>query len=465
VTLLPTQAAFASSTYRNKAYIGPMGSGKSEILCRCAIGLSVLVPGNQGVIGRYTYRDFSRTTQRTLERVMPPELVERELPGGDGWVLRSVDPDRPSTMWTAHFDEPGTYSSMGLGWYAIDEVNGDDLSPSVPELVWRMLNARLGRDVPQVKNPYGMMGGNPGGHSWPWKYHHPDSPDRLPEAWMFTPRPFENSANLPPGYYERLERDNGAEWVARYVHGSHEVFEGQVYPELSESLHTCEPFAIPAFWPRVISLDHGLRNPTCVGFAAIDPDGRIFVYDEHYEAGKLISYHAEKIKQRLPSMAKAREVTWVADPSIFSKTMQTAGKFYSVADQYAEAGLEEWTHGENDVKAGRDVIKQRLKTRSLVFFRGRCPNIWRELTGLHWRRLRSLEDRNAPEQEADVDNHGPDMLRYMVMARPEGALELKPKTIRLYTHAEQKKRFQREHINKAVARLRAGYQHPKDDYV
>jgi hypothetical protein len=442
-----------------------MGCGKSVVGTRHMLTCCAGVPGNAWVVGRFNKTDFDRTTRVTIDQILSdaPEFVEAELPGGDGWKIRTTDPDRPSTIWVMHFDESGPYASMDLGGAFIDEINGSDLSAPVPIEVWRVVAARVLR-LKHVARPYFICTGMPLGHNCYWRMAAPASPDRRDDCAWFKPQPFENAPNLRDGYYQDLLK-NGEEWAARYVYGSDEVFEGQVYPELSESLHTCDPFVVPATWPRMIVLDHGLRNPTCVGFAAVNPDGVIFVYDEHYEAGKLISYHAEQIKKRLPAMAKAREVAWVADPSIFSKTMQTAGKFYSVYDQYAEAGLEDWTPGENDVRAGRDEIKRRLKERKLIFFRGRCPNIWREMQGLHWRRLRSLDDRNAPEQEADVDNHGPDMLRYMVMSRPEAATEVKPKTVKLYTDDEQRRRFQHRHIQQSVARLRAQNQPPGDDYV
>lgn len=281
---------------------------------------------------------------------------------------------------------------------------------------------------------------------------------------MFSPSPMENGPNLPPGYYERLARDNGPEWVARYVHGSHDVFEGQVYPELSDALHCENPFVIPPTWPRIIALDHGLRNPTCVIFAAINQDGVIFLYDEHYEAGKLVAHHAQRIKTRLPGMEKAREVTWVADPSIFSKAMQTEGRVFSVYDEYEEAGLAEWTPGENDIAAGRNRIKTMLRDGKLKFFRGRVPNTWREMTQLHWQRLRTLQDRDAPEQEADVDNHSVDALRYLVMSRPDPAEKPKeaPKPVR---HEDVQRRFAKQHIAKAIARHQRTFREREDDFV
>ena len=81
---LGTQFAFTSSPHRIKAYVGAMGSGKSEILCRTCIDISSRLPGSRGVIGRYTFRDFQRTTRETMDRVLLPDIVERQLPGGDG---------------------------------------------------------------------------------------------------------------------------------------------------------------------------------------------------------------------------------------------------------------------------------------------------------------------------------------------------------------------------------------------
>lgn len=420
ITLRPTQQAFASSPCRHKAYIGPMGSGKSLVLCLVCLILASSIPGNAGVIGRYSRFDFNRTTRIRLEALLPEALIERQLPNGEGWVIRTSDPERPSTLWTAHFDEAGPYASMDLGFFAIDEANGDDLSPSVPEEVYNMLAARLGR-LTHVRRPYGLVCGNPLGHNWIWKKFHAESPDRLPDHEMFCPRPYENAESLQPGYYERLEETMGAEWVARYVMGSHDVFEGQVYPELSVDRHMTDPFEIPAHWPRIVPLDHGMRNPTACGFIAVNEDGILFPYDEHYEGSKPISYHAEKIKQRVPAMEKARSIRWPADPSIFAKTMQKAGKTYSVFDEYSDYGLDQWEPGENDVAAGRNRIKEYLKAGKIKFFRGRVPNLWREMTQLHWHRARTLGDRNVKEQEADKDNHSPDYLRYAIMTRPDSA--------------------------------------------
>ncbi len=460
---LPTQAAFLGSPVRYKFYIGPMGCGKSIVGTHHMLTCCTSTPGNAWVVGRFNKTDFDRTTRVTIDSVLSraPEYVEGQLPNRGGWRIRTTDPDRPSTIWVMHFDESGPYASMDLGGAFIDEINGSDLSQPVPIEVWKVVASRVLR-LRHVKHPYFIATGMPRGHNAYWSMAAPTSPQRRDDCAWFKPQPFENAPNLRPDYYEDLLK-NGPEWAARYVYGSDEVFEGQVYPELNDAEHGVNPFEIPATWPRTVSLDHGLRNPTCAGFSAINADGVIFLYDEHYEAGKVISYHAAQIKKRLPAMQKARSIDWVADPSIFSKAMQSDGRVFSVFDEYADAGLDEWRPGENDVAAGRNRIKQLLKEGKLKFFRGRCPNIWREMEGLHWRRLKSLLDVNQPEQEADVDNHGPDMLRYLVMSRPDAAT--RPREHKPVDQVQRRIRRMRGDVKAALAAAREEREGGSKGYV
>jgi len=434
------------------------------------------VPGNAWVVGRYNKTDFDRTTRVTIEQILgqAPEFVEAQLPGGDGWKIRTPDPDRPSTIWVMHFDESGPYASMDLGGAFIDEINGSDLSAPVPIEVWRVVASRVLR-LKHVRHPYFIATGMPLGHNCYWRLAAPASPDRRDDCAWFKPQPFENAPNLREGYYQELLK-NGEEWAARFVYGSDEVFEGQIYPELSEGIHTVAAFPIPETWPRIIALDHGLKNPTAVLFIAVGFDGDLYVYDEHYEAGQRIEYHAEQIskritwgtgwrnRERLRGAVQPREVTWVADPSIFYDADRWKdGKIYRIRDEYEDAGLDEWSAGENDVTAGRNRIKQYLADGKLKFFRGRCPNLWREMQGLHWKRLRTLQDRNAPEEEADIDNHTVDALRYAVMSRPDATERPKeaPKPVK---HEDVQKKFAKQDIARAVAAHHRQFRHDEDDF-
>src|SRR5690606_41475359 len=63
----------------------------------------------------------------------------------------------------------------------------------------------------------------------------------------------------------------------------------------SLSLHD----ALPISWKRLRGMDIGLTNPTVVLWAAVDPDGRLVIYDEFYRTGATRSEeHTSELQSR-----------------------------------------------------------------------------------------------------------------------------------------------------------------------
>ena len=44
----------------------------------------------------------------------------------------------------------------------------------------------------------------------------------------------------------------------------------------------CEPFDIPEWWPRIVIGDWGFAAMTWIGYAAISPTRRVYIYREQY---------------------------------------------------------------------------------------------------------------------------------------------------------------------------------------
>jgi len=84
-----------------------------------------------------------------------------------------------------------------------------------------------------------------------------------------------------PGYMARLEALPEIE-RKRLMDGDWEVFEGQVFPELAQRVHGCEPFDIPPEWERFMVIDWGYSNPFSVGWYAVDFEGILYRYREWY---------------------------------------------------------------------------------------------------------------------------------------------------------------------------------------
>jgi len=238
---------------------------------------------------------------------------------------------------------------------------------------------------------------------------------------------FDNKKNLPDDYIKHMEKSYSPEMVKRYLYGSWDVFEGQVFVEFNKNTHVVDPFEIPNDWERLISIDHGLVNPTAVLWGAIDGDGNIFIYDEHYEGGKPVSYHANKIKQKT---GKQKISLTIIDPSTQAKTREKDGFPFSVIQEYNDYGIYP-IPGNNDVAASLNRIKEYLKvlpkrphpikmgevgSPRLFFFRS-CEHTIDEITKYHWRKVGTMVNRNPLEAVSDIDDHTVDALRYMIMAR------------------------------------------------
>lgn len=208
--------------------------------------------------------------------------------------------------------------------------------------------------------------------------------------WSLDDNPF-----LAPAYVENLKRSTPAGmWYDRSIKGLWVAAEGMIYEAFLRETHVCEPFDIPAEWERVGAIDLGFDNPFVHLWGALDPDRRLYIYREHYEAGRLLSYHAEAIKD-------GGALSW------------------RVRDHDAQEGAELEERGIETIPAQKDVllgiqkVAQRMaiqpdgKPRIMVF--NNCVNLIDELGRYRWR---GGGKKDEPVKEHD---HACDALRYMVV--------------------------------------------------
>ncbi len=107
-----------------------------------------------------------------------------------------------------------------------------------------------------------------------------------------------------PDYANKLELLPEAEKRAK-KYGDWHAFKGSVFTtfrpirfpnEPNNALHVVDEFAIPEWWPRIISIDWGKRAMCHAMWAAISPDKRVYIYRERYWKGKDIPYWAGEIR-------------------------------------------------------------------------------------------------------------------------------------------------------------------------
>src|SRR5271166_1223775 len=321
---LPKQAEFHGMSKKFRFFVGGWGNGKSSAGVAEALMLALEYPGSTGLICRKTRGELKATTQHHFfnggggdpERGdytgCPEELIQKfnKTEGKLTLINGSV----------IHFwplDEPDKLSNLNLGWFLIDQAE------EVPEEMFLMLRGRLRqRNAPRC----GLLLANPEGHNWIWMYC-VQRPGDFPEMGMVHAKTRDNP-NLPEDYLEALEKMPKA-WRERFMEGSFDVFSGQIWPEFDPDVHCINPFPVPLNWEIVEGIDHGRRNPTAVLWAAMDEMGNIFIVDEHYEAGQLVSHHAQAILQTRTNYKLP--VYTVIDASAAQKDPNTGR---SVIDEY-----------------------------------------------------------------------------------------------------------------------------------
>lgn len=97
-----------------------------------------------------------------------------------------------------------------------------------------------------------------------------------------------DNPHIDPDYRRSLEALPEAEKQAK-LYGNWDAFSGQVFDEFRDrrypdepenALHTCEPFQIPSWWPKLVIGDWGMRAMTYIAFLAISPSRRVYIYKE-----------------------------------------------------------------------------------------------------------------------------------------------------------------------------------------
>jgi PBSX family phage terminase large subunit len=262
------QTEFLTSVERYSCMSGGFGSGKTYAGCLRALLLSQY-PGNRGLIGRLTYPELRDTTRKTFFEVCPPEYYD-EAQGGQ-WkpsenYLRLVN---GSEIIFRHLDNVSEKEllSLNLGWFFIDQAE------EVGGKVFQILQSRLRLNT--VPNRYGFVVCNPEPGTWiddtfrkPILENKPNPDHHFIESASY------DNPYLPAEYVATLRATYPEDMVKRYIEGRWDVFENQIYSEFEYKVHCINPFEIPKTWERIVSLDHGMVNPTAVLWSAIDYDGK-----------------------------------------------------------------------------------------------------------------------------------------------------------------------------------------------
>lgn len=386
--LEPKQEEFIFAPEQNVVYVAGIGTLKTSSMIKRGMILSQESPDNLGVIVRKNFTDLRDSTIRDFELEtglhVTKDSKEAVLNNGSVVMFR-------------HGDELPALKNLNLGWFGIEQA--EEFPDSTP---WDMLQMRLRR---KVRNRSGFLIANANGRNWIHKRFLDGAPKNTRVIQANT---YEFKHLHPPDYFDRLET-LPKKLFRRYVLNSHEEAEGLVYDEFTQARNVEEPFAPPNTWTKGIVIDHGFRNPTAVLWWAIDWDGVIHIYNEHYEREKPLSYHAQKIKEY-------ENIGGICDPSMFARTQQKSDSVVSIADEYRDLGIILSPAIREEEKASVARVNEFLKDGRLKISKV-CIETIREIENWKWKAPRPGSADNLKEVPEDKDNHACDAIKYLVSSR------------------------------------------------
>lgn len=416
---LPKQAEFHELNSKYKFFGGGWGNGKTAAGCAEAFALAMEYPGSTGLISRKTRPELKATTEHQFFHGGGGD--DTDWPGIPQEVIRAHNKsDFKLTLINGsiiHFwplDDPDKLTNLNLGWFLIDQ--GEE----VAEDIFQMLQGRLRqKNAPRC----GMVLFNPAGHDWIWRrcvYL------KYPDHKMVHAKTTDNP-NLPPDYLTSL-LNMPEKWVKRFVEGSFDVFSGQIWPEFDPEIHTLAPFPLPEWYEGMEGIDHGKRAPTAILWAKFDDKGNCFIVDEHYQSGRLVSYHANKVHERRQQWGQPIET--IIDAQAAQEDPNTGR---SVIDEYNDHGIIV-IQSDRHVIAGVNRIGEWLRldpnhphpitgeTREegwphLWIFKN-CVNLIEHIAQYQWKKHPPTREEDPEEKPLKKDDHDVDALRYLLMRRP-----------------------------------------------
>jgi len=349
------QAKFLAlpDTIKEAFYGGGAGSGKSEIL--------LVYP-----IVRRWYQNpkfkqvFMRRTYPELRNEIVPRSKEFYYKLGAtfnksemAWTFPALDQyggtglaNYGATIYLGHCeneDDVHQYDSMEINLFTPDELT------SLTEWIYLYVGLTRVRtshpELPAIIRAAGMPGGI--GHTWvqnrfvkPNKQGDVVLRGKGGNKRIFIFATLADNDKIDPGYAQSLEGLPEAEKRAK-KYGDFDAFLGQTFEEYRDrrypdepenALHLIEPFEIPDWWPKIVSIDWGYTPPamTWVGFGAISPDRRLYVYRE-------LAYQKVKIEEWC---AYCNEYFQLENPRLISvcrSAMQDRGQPHTIEQQISAA--------------------------------------------------------------------------------------------------------------------------------
>jgi len=353
-------------------------------------------------------KDYSRAAWAKLPNESRLELWIRSQDGGESRItlrgFENVETARGQQFDLLVIDEVAQMRNWEYNWQAVLE----------PTLAFRKGKC-LFISTPLGKNHFFEM------------YEKGQSENEYWKSWRF--RSDENPF-LPKERIEQARKESTEDYFAQEYLADFRKYTGLVYKEFQREVHVIEPFDIPENWNKYRGVDFGSTNPTVCLWIAVDNDDNWFVFDEHYQTGQTIDFHAGIINAR----QHTNVVATYGDPSgaQWIQEFSQRGIYITPANKETGTNFNSW------VRFGIEKVSERLKrvpgkvvshytpTSGVdisggvpgLFVFNSCTNLIREFETYRWKEksVTQAQDLNEPDVPEKANDHAMDALRYFAVS-------------------------------------------------
>ncbi|MGC2429271.1 MAG: hypothetical protein WA421_19725, partial [Nitrososphaeraceae archaeon] len=206
-------------------------------------------------------------------------------------------------------DDVHQYDTMQICLYTPDELT------SITEWIYTYITFQRNRapkdsGLPSITRAAGMPGGI--GHTWTYKRFIKPYPKggkiivgKGGNKRIYIHSTLEDNRHIDPTYKQSLQGITiEAERKAKLL-GDWDAYQGQVFDEFRDrkfedepanAIHVIPEFEIPTWWPKIVVGDWGFAAMTWIGWVAISPHRRIYIYREQYWTKTKIAEWAPHVK-------------------------------------------------------------------------------------------------------------------------------------------------------------------------
>jgi len=268
---------------------GPAGTGKSRANLEYLNYWATEYPGCRLLMVRKTRRSLTESGMVTLEqKVLHPaqgvyfSSTKQQYQYPNGSIIAVGGLDKPSKIMSSEWDIIYVQEAT--------ELSLDD---------WESCSIRLRNGKLPVQQMIGDC--NPGAPThWIRQRASEGTLLMLETRHEDNPLLFHRDGTMTAEgerYLEKLDRLTGVRY-ARYRRGLWVAAENMVYEDAWDpARNVVDRQPIPKEWPRYLAIDFGYTHPFVCLWAALDSDGRLWVYRQLYKTKQLVEDHAREIRK------------------------------------------------------------------------------------------------------------------------------------------------------------------------